>query len=63
MKFEEEEEEEEKEDKEDEYEDGGTIRVVRVSNEVKFNFVKALTQFGKETAKGGRKFQVSRSIG
>lgn len=32
-------------------------------NEVKFNFVKALTQFGKETAKGGRKFQVSRSIG
>lgn len=36
--------------------------LVRVSNEMKFNFVKALTQFGKECAKDGRKFEVGRRV-
>ena len=35
------------EEEEEEEEDGGTIRAVRVSNEMKFNFVNALTQFGE----------------
>lgn len=35
------------EEEEEEEEDDGTIRAVRVSNEMKFNFVNALTQFGE----------------